>query len=874
MTGSRPPRWMVRALRALLPEAERDFILGDLEEEFRRTQAGEGRAKAVRGYLREGARTALSLVSYTVDVEGMMMGLGSDVRGALRIFRRRPGFAGVVVLMLGLGVGGATAVYSVLRGVVLSPLEFENPDDVVMLWGRSAEYPRAPLTVGDYNALATGVDAFESVTASWSNTALLTGENEAEQVSVGWVTPTYFDVVTVDPALGRTLERDDHLGVVISHDLWLRRWGADPDIIGRTVPLPGASFEIVGVLPRDRNPNLSSFAGNRTSFDIWRLQPPEWLEGDDRSVGWLRATARLRDGVTLAQAQAETDAFIRRVNETVTARDGGTDLRVDLIPAKNDLVGDIAPTLWILLAAVFGVLLIAAGNVANLLLVQGEARSSEIALRATLGGSRSRLVRQLLVESGVLAVLGGFLGVGLASLGLSGLLRLAPPNLPRLEAVTLDWTVFSFALGTTALAALVFGVLPAIRASRSDLAMALGDRRTTAGPGRRGLKGGLIVLEVALSLTLLTATGLLLRSLSGLHDVDLGFDPGGLVTFALEAPEWGQNAQEAGATMTAYLDAMRSVPGVEAAAFTNRVPLGGGLYTGSIRSEEMAAGGAPTIEASFRWVTPGFFETFGARLLRGRSFRPGDDLGVAIVDERTAGLTWPGEDPLGRRLETSTVGGEPQWAEVVGVVAPMKHAGVAPAAPETVFLPMLAAAHQQNFRYGAVRTVGEPLAVLDPLREAVGRVDGGAVIARVRTMDQLVRDDTSGTRFASVLLTVFSLVGLFLATVGLYGLMAYSVRLRSREMGIRVALGADRESILFEAVRSGVVLLGWGVLLGLTLSLGAGRVLESMLFGVGSRDLPTLFCAAAVMVAVGVVGTGLPARRVLLLDPAATLREE
>lgn len=874
MSPQGPPGWMVHLLRAVLPADERDFILGDLEEEFCRTVEKNGRGPAMLGYAWEGTRTAWSLAAYTLDVEGMMTGIANDLRGALRILRRRTGFAAVVVLMLGLGVGGATAVFSVLRGVVLSPLEFEDPDEVVMLWGRSAEYPRAPLTVGDYNALVDGVEAFESVTASWSNTALLLGEGEAEQVSVGWVTPSYFDVVTVDPPLGRTLEPEDHLGVVISHGLWVRRWGGDPDVLGRSLRLPGATFEVVGVLPADRNPNLSSFSGNRTSFDVWRLQPPEWLEGDDRSVGWLRATARLKDGVTLAQAQAETDAFIQGVNETVTARDGGTDLRVDLVPAKSDLVGDIAPTLWILLAAVFGVLLIAAGNVANLMLVQGEARTSEMALRATLGGSRPRLVRQLLVEAGVLAVAGGLLGVALASVGLAGLLGLAPPSLPRLEAVTLDWTVFAFALGVTALAAAVFGLVPAVRSSRSDLAGALGDRRTTAGPGRRALSGGLIVAEVALSLMLLTSTGLLLRSLSELQGVDLGFDPEGLVTFALEAPEWGDTAEESAATMTAFLDAMSSTPGVEAVAFTNRVPLGGGLFTGSVRSEDMVAADAPTVEASFRWVTPGYFDTFGARLLRGRTFLPEDGLGVVMVDEHTAEVAWPGEDPLGRRIETSTVGSEGRWAEVIGIVAPMKHAGVAPPAEETVFLPMLAAADQQNFRYAAVRTSGDPLAAVGALREAVRTVDRSAVVARVRTMSQLVRDDTSRTRFASFLLTVFSGVGLLLATVGLYGLMSYTVRLRSREIGIRVALGADRESILLESLRSGLILLGAGVLLGLGLSVTAGGLLESLLFGVDARDTSNLLGAAVLMVAAGLVGTALPARRVLGLDPASTLREE
>lgn len=873
MTDPGPPRVAIRLIRALLPAEERDFVLGDLEEDFRRRADGEGRRRATARYLYDGARSALSLMTRG-SREGMLTGWGNDLRSALRVFRREPGFALVVVVMLALGVGGATAVYSVLRGVVLSPLELDDPDRVVVLWGRTPEYPRMPLTVGDHKALAEGVDAFASIGASWGNTALLVGEGEPRQVRVGWVTPGYLDVVGAEPLLGRSLVAGDLTAVVISHGLWIRAWGADPDVIGRPLRLPEGSFEIVGVLPPDRNPNLSSFAGVRTAYDVWRLQPPEWLEGEDRSVGWLRTTARLRDGVTLAQAQAETDALMTAVNRTVTERDGGTDLRVDLVGAKEDLVGEVSRTLWILLASVVGVLLIAASNVANLTLARGEARRSEMALRATLGGSRSRLIRQLLVESGVLAVAGGASGLAVASVGLSGLLALAPPGIPRMEAVGLDWSVLAFAMGATGVAAVVFGVVPALRFVRGDLSRALVGRRATPDRGQRTLSRALVVGEVALSLTLLTATGLLLRSMSGLDHVDLGLRAEGLMTFAVEVPEWGDTAEDAAATMSAFIEGMASVPGVRSVAFTNRIPLGGGIYTGTFRSEEMVAGEAPTLEASIRWVTPDFFTAFGTDVLMGRAFRADDGPAVAILDRRAADRLWPDGSPLGRRLQLLAVGEEPQWVEVVGVVEPMKHAGVAEPAEETIFRPMLTAAHRQNFRYAAVRVGGEPLAYVDPLEDAARAVDGDAVLARIRTMEDLVRDDVAATRFAGFLLTVFGGVALLLAIVGLHGIMAHSVRRRTREIGIRVALGAERRQILRKAVASGGVLVGSGIVLGLMASLGLGGVLRSILFGVEPSDPASILGACVIMLTAGLTGAYLPARWVMRLDPATTLREE
>ena len=803
-----------------------------------------------------------------------MVGMIQDLRSGLRVFRRAPGFATVVVLTLGVGVGAAAAVYSVVRGVLLTPLAFEEPDRLVMLWGRTPDYPKAPLTVGDYNVLARDVGALAEVSAGWGNNTLILGDGAAEQVGLGWVTPGYFDMLRVRPMLGRTLGPDDETAVLVSHDLWVRRWGADPSVVGRTVQLTDGPFEIAGVLPPGRNANLTGSGGTLTDYEVWRLQPRDWTLGDDRSVGWLRATARLRDGVTLEAAQAEVDATMDVVNASVTSRDGGTDLRVDLVPVKDDLVGGASRTLWMLMFAVCGVLLIAASNVAHLMLARAEGRGAEVAVRTALGGSRGRLVRQMLVEGAVLAGAGGLLGFMVSRVGVTALLALAPPTLPRLDEITVGPGVLAFALVATALACLLFAVVPAARASRSDVAQLLGERSGTGGPGRQRMSRALIVAEVALSLALLTSTGLLLRSLSGLARVDLGFETEGVVTFAVETPGWGSTAEEAAATMTAYEQRLRSVPGVRAVGFTNRVPLGGGLFTGTLRSSEMVAAEAEAVEASVRYVSPDYLEAVGGRLVAGRAFRSDDDMDAVLLDETAANRLWPGEDPVGRRVEISAVGEDPATAEVIGVVAPMKHAGVAERAEETFFVPMLARAHRQNFRYAAVRVTGDPRDYVDELRAAAREVDANAVLARLRTLDELYDADVASTRFAALLLSLFGGIAVLLAAVGLHGVMAFSLRQRTREIGIRVAVGAQHRTILRDALRSGAWLVLAGIGLGIVLSLAIGRSLSALLFDVSATHTPTLAASAAVLLAVGLLSAYLPARLVLRVDPAETLRRE
>ncbi len=802
-----------------------------------------------------------------------MRGLSQDMGTGLRVFIRRPGFALVVVLTLAVGVGGATAMYSVLRGVVLSPMEFPNADRVVALWGETPDYPRAPLTVGDYNALREGVEALEHVAAGWSNSLLLVGGERGEAVSVGWVTPDFFAALGVQPTIGRLPEAGEEAHVVLGHDLWVRRYGRDPTVIGRTVDLEGDPFEVVGVLPEHINVNLTAFSGARTNHDLWRLMPAGWVQGDDRSVGWLRPIALLAEGASVARAREQVDALMVAVNATVTDRDGGPDLRVNVTPVRRDLVGGVAGTLWILLGSVCGVLLVAAANVAHLMFARGEERRTEVGVRSALGGSRARLVRQFLVESSMLAAVGGVLGLGVALIGVRALLASAPPTLPRLESVSIDPGVLLFALGATAATVVVFGVVPAIRSTRSDLATTIARGRGTMDLRGQRVSRWLVVVQVALSLTLVTGTGLLLRSLNELHGADLGFDTENILTAHLQAPDWGDSNAEAASKLQAFTNRLEAEQAVESVGFSNRVPLGGGLYTGTFASEAMADAGADA-EASFRVITPKYLETMGIRLRAGRSFRNDDDLGVALVDEVAAARAWPGEEALGRRVQLSSIGSDPQWAEVVGIVAAVRHAGAREPAAPTVYTPMLPRADQQPYRYVAVRTSGDPLQHLETLRTAVQDVDANAVLGRTRTMAALFDDQVAAPRFATLLLLLFGATALLLATIGLHGVMAYRMARRRRETGIRLALGAEPGRLLREAFLSGAGLVAAGLGFGAVLVLvGLDPVLRALVVNVPPADFLTVAGASVVILGAGLVGAYLPARLALAVDPVSCLKD-
>ena len=508
------------------------------------------------------------------------------------------------------------------------------------------------------------------------------------------------------------------------------------------------------------------------------------------------------------------------------------------------------------------------------MLARAHVRAGDLAIRAALGGSRQRLLRQMLVESTVLAVIGGLLGVGFAWGGVKLLVAWAPSSLPRLDTITIDPVVLGIALAATLSAAFFFGMLPAIKASRTDLASLLGERTGTGNRRQRQLSQGLIVAEVAVSVALLVGTGLLLRSFNTLTNVNPGFEPQGVLTFLLATTNVGSTAEEGRAILDDYLSRIEAIPGVQAAGVTNRIPLGGGVFSGAYKSEQMDASGADGIEASFRFVTPRYFEVMGTRLVAGRGFHPDDGVDIAIIDEKAAVAAWPGENPLGKRVQTGQLGQNGAWAEIVGVVEPMKHADVAVEARETIYYPMLAQANRQNFRYVAVQVAGEPMSYVDRMREAVRTVDPNAVIARTRTMTQLYSDSLAPTRFGLMLLSLFGGVALLLAAVGLYGVISFSVGQRTREFGIRIALGAEGTTIVRGVLAWGARLVGIGILVGAVASLWIGGLVRAVLYEVEPTDPATFALAMTVMAVVGTLGAYLPARRVLRVDPVDALKEE
>jgi putative ABC transport system permease protein len=519
------------------------------------------------------------------------------------------------------------------------------------------------------------------------------------------------------------------------------------------------------------------------------------------------------------------------------------------------------------------VLLIACFNVANLLLVRGQGRSHEMAVRAALGGGRRQLVRQMLVESGILAVAGGALGIALASWGVSFLVAFQPTNLPRLDTIAIDTPVLLFALGGSLLAATLFGVVPAVRASRTDLRAALVERSASRNRRQQGGSRVLIVSEVALSLILLVGTGLLLRSFAELRQIRPGFDTENILTVSV-AESGRSETPEAAATFFRQLhDELQALPGVQAVGYANRVPLGGGLYGGPWATEAIKARNETEPEGSIRFVTPDYFNAMGTRLLAGRFFETNEDWEVVIVDEKLAEMAWPGKDPIGQRLWTGALGRGGEWSRVVGVVEHQRHTTLNEDYNETLFFPMFQY-FPSNQVYVAMKTSMDPVGIVGSVRATLGKLDSDATLARVRTIDELVGQALAPNQFALILIAIFAGVAVLLAGVGLYGVISYSVSQRTREIGVRIAFGAERSTIIRLVLGQGFLLTGIGVGVGVLGAIGLTRVIGSMLVNVRPTDPATFVVVAALLVGIGLLGSYMPARRALRVDPTEALRAE
>ncbi len=796
-----------------------------------------------------------------------------DLRFALRSLARRPGFAAVAVLTLALGIGGNTAIFSLVNQVILKPLPYPDAGRLVMVWEHQLTRDRTHNVVnpGNFNDWREQSTVFAGMAAFVQTTANLTGSDDPEEIPLVYSSPELFSVLGVDAAYGRVFSagRDDQESgvVVVSHGFWQRKTGGDPEFVGSTLTLNDRVLEVIGVLP----PDVDVFSA---SAEMWH----PYVIPTERSGRSLSVVARLRDGVTVEQATTEMRTIAGRLEEAYPDFNDGWSAHVQ--PLTEHVVGDVRSALLTLLAAVGFLLLIACANVANLLLGRAVGRRQELALRTSLGASRGRIARQLLTESAVLAGLGGLGGLAVATLGIRWLVAAIPGDVrvPRLGAVAVDGELLLFTLGIAAVTALLFGLVPVVDAARADLAPALRGGGRGGGDGRvtGGLRAGLIVAEVALSLMLLVGAGLMARSFSEMLAVDSGLRPENVVTAQvnLRGARYPEPSDRM-AFFTELQSRMEDVPGVVAVGTNSFLPLTGvGSATSYYPEDRPVPPSGERPAANMRFVTGAYFEAMGIRLLGGRFV--GDEDGpdrpkVAVVNQTLARAHWGDESPLGKRVSYGW--GDDEGAEIVGVVADVLHEGVREGARAAIYIPWQ---QQRSFSFAAiaVRTAGDPAVTGRALRDAVAAIDPELPLTRLRSMEDVVGAAVAQPRLTTFLLGAFAVLALLLAAIGIYGVMSFNVSRRVNEMGIRMALGARGADVVGLVVRHGMKLALIGVALGILGAAFASRLLASLLFRIAPTDVVTYGGVAALLVGVALVACYLPARRATRVDPVTALRQE
>ena len=802
-----------------------------------------------------------------------------DVRYAIRSLGRTPAFTVAAVLALALGIGATTAMLSVVNGVLLRPLPYRDSDRLVVIL-RDGYNPVAPANVADWKAQTRSFTDIATAEA-WGPSLL--GSDGPERLSGLHVSPGLFPLLGVQPIIGRAFASDEEVAgndrvAVIGYGLWQRRFGGDRKVVGSTVTLDGAPYTIVGVMPQGFR--FAPFW--ITDAEIWAplaLGP----RAVSRTAASLRAFARLRPGVTLDQARSDLAAVTARLEREYP----GTNRGVVVQTLKHKVVGDIETPLFVLLVAVGFVLLIACANVAHMLLARGSVRQKEIAVRTALGATRGRIVVQLLVESLVLAVLGGAIGLMIAYWGVRALVAASPSIIPRVSDVSLDPRVLGMSFALTLGTAVVFGLVPALRAARLDLATIFrdGSRGSSEGRGRGRLRSGLVAVEFAIAVVLLVGAGLMVRTFAALRRVDPGFDPRGVVTMTISV---SGTAEAPPAARVAFfqqlLPRIRALPGVASAAYINHLPLAGDQwgFGFSVEGKERRAADRPS--ATYRVVTPGYFETMRIPLLRGRGVLETDRADappVVVINDYMARTYWPGENPIGKRitLDDST------WLTVVGVAKNTVRGDWAAPPAEELFVPFQQArgfASDPGGQYGYVTLVaraacaGGPRCDAASLTPAIVRTvresERAAPIGAIQTMSSVVSHATTESAFYLVLLAAFALFAVTLAGVGVYGVMSYAVARRRNEIGIRLALGAEPGAVRRLVVGQGLRLAGIGALSGAIAAIGLTQLLRKLLFGVSPTDPLTFGAVVGVLALVAVAASYFPARRATRIDPVSALR--
>jgi predicted permease len=789
---------------------------------------------------------------------------------------RKPGFTLVAALTLALGIGASTAIFSVVNPILFEPLPFPQAGRVMMIWDHGPGGSRAEVTFGSYRELAQRSRSFDALAVMRSWQPALTGVAEPERLDGQRVSASYFRVLGMSPAMGRDFDSsDDRPGgakvAIITENLWQRRFGGNPAIIGQQITLDDASFTVIGVMP-------GAFENVLTpSADVWTLLQYDSSLPSFQSREWghhLRMAGRLRTGVEMDQASQGLDAIARApMPEFSRPRWSSLDKGLIVMSLQDEITRGVKPALLAILGAVLLLLAIACINVTNLLLARGAQRRGEFAVRAALGAGGARIVRQLLTESLLLAALSGVLGMMVAGFGIDALVALSPPGLPRVSAIRLDGAVLAFGLGATTLVGLVVGSIPALRASRSDLRSALQQSVARVASGRQLMRRALVVAEVALAFVLLAEAGLLMRSLQRLFAISPGFDTENLLTMQVTVSGRRFDGDTARRFFAEALEAARSTPGVTAAAFTSQLPLSGDRdeYGASFEDDDPNVG-----YSSFRYtVSPGYFEMMGIPLRRGRLLESHDVAGaplVALISESLAQRKFHGQDPIGRRFRVGAGGGP--LHTIVGVVGDVKQASLTASDADAFYTTPEQWRFADNAMSLVIRARGDAAALAPAVRNAIWSVDKNQPIARVATMDELLARSTAERRFALILLETFGLVALALAAAGAYGVLSGSVAERTREIGLRLALGASRNQILALVLRQGMTGAGLGVVIGLIGAVAATRAIATLLFGVSRLDPMTYIGVTALLLGVSAIACWVPAWRAARVDPAITLKAE
>jgi putative ABC transport system permease protein len=793
-----------------------------------------------------------------------------DLRFGARTLIAQRGFSATVLLTLALGIGANTAMFSVLRGILFEPLPLPDPDRVVIVWenDRLRGTTRENASYPDYLDMRQQSKLFDYLAASQSMDVTLSGRGEAERVPAARVTFSYFGVLGLEPVIGRVFGPGED-GIVLSHALWQRKFGGAASVLGSTVYLDGFSGTILGVLPPEA-------VLDRDSAELW--SSVENVRATQfRGMHNTHVLGRLRRGASVEQAQAEMAGIMSRLEQEYPKDNQGRGALV--VPLHEDLAGSMRPALKVLAAAVAGVLLIACVNIASLLLARASSRSREMAVRMSLGAGRARLTRQLLTESLLLALAGGFLGVAVAYGGAQALIAFAPAGTPLLGRVRVDGLAIAATLGFSLAAWLIFGLLPAVRTSAAAPASALkAAGRTTAGREPHRHLHGLVLAEIALAVVLVISAGLLIRSFWRLRQVDLGYRPSGVVSLRVKLPEtrypWPKFPFREWPAVTGFHDRLKNtvtaLPGVESASLALASPARKIWTTRTYVEGRPVPPDGEQKEAQYRTADPGYLKVTGARLVRGRFFDKANDERhpmVAVLNEAFVREHFPGEDPIGRRI---VVFGTPR--EVVGIVYDIRYSGPGSPASPTMYFPV----RQQPWPDCTlmVRTSGDPAALAPALRRAVAAADAAVAPFDAMTLDAAIAGSTARERFVLSLLTGFGALALALAIVGIYGVVSYVVGGRRREIALRIAMGAGPRDIFTQVAGGTVRLAVVGVAAGLAFAAAIAPLMQPLVFETSTRDTTTYSAVAGMLLVVAFCGAALPARRAMRLDPAITLREE